>query len=128
MSIAPVVEDPEEQLARGIHHKIDGEYDEAVVEFLKVLTAHPDHSRAHLELGLVYSFTGLFDESIAELQEAVRLEPANLNYRVNLGKTYTMLGMYDEGREQFEQIISEGPGSEEAEEAAKQLRFFDECG
>lgn len=123
-----VAENPEEDLERGIKFKIDGEYDQAVVELQKVLAAVPDHPRAHLELGLVYGFTGMFDESLAELQEAVRLEAGNLKYHEKLGLTCTMLGMYDEAREQFELIVSQGTDTPEADEARKQLRFFQEFG
>ncbi|MDQ2733187.1 MAG: tetratricopeptide repeat protein [Armatimonadota bacterium] len=129
--ITGVAENPESDLERGVQFKIDGEYDQAVIELQKVLAAVPDHPRAHLELGLVYGFTGMFDESLVELQEAVRLEPANLRFHEKLGLTCTMLGMYDEAREQFELIIAQGsnvPDVPEVDEARKQLRFFQEFG
>ena len=121
-----VADSPEDHLDRSIQFKVNGEYDRAVEELRSVLAVAPENARAHLEMGLVYGFTGLFDESIEELQQAVKLEPSNLGFRTKLGLTYTMLGMYDEAREEFELIVKEGPGTPEADEARKQLRFFED--
>lgn len=106
-------------------HRINGEYDEAVELYKKVLGEDPQHFDAHVGLGLVYGFTGLFDESIELLQKAVELKPDSLDAKTHLAKTYLMLGMYDEGNEVFDQILAANP---EHEESLKQKAFLKEFG
>jgi tetratricopeptide (TPR) repeat protein len=125
MSTVAVANEFEEHLARGIQFRLNGEYDDAATELQTALGLRPEHPVVHHELGLVYCFTGMFDESLQELGEAVRLDPQNLKFHENLGKTFTMLGMYEEAREQFELIIAQDPESIEADEARKQLKFFE---
>ncbi|NCO41361.1 MAG: hypothetical protein AUJ96_13470 [Armatimonadetes bacterium CG2_30_66_41] len=106
-------------------HRINGEYDEAVELYKKVLEADSQHLGAHIGLGLVYGFTGLFDESIELLQKCVDLAPESLDARMHLAKTHLMLGMYEEGSAGFNEILRMDP---ENEEAHKQKAFLKEFG
>jgi tetratricopeptide (TPR) repeat protein len=111
----------EERFNRGLRYKINGQYEEAVNEFLAVLASDPLHAQAHMHLGLVYGFIGCFDESIEELRKAVELAPHCIEARVNLAKTYCMLGMDKEAIQEFQRVLEEDPNNEEA---SKQLRFL----
>ncbi len=106
-------------------HRINGEYDEAVELYKRVLEEDSQHIGAHVGLGLVYGFTGLFDESIELLQKCVELDPSSLDARMHLAKTHLMLGMYEEGNEGFTEILKMDP---ENEEALKQKAFLKEFG
>jgi tetratricopeptide (TPR) repeat protein len=102
-------------------HRFNGEYEEAVAKYKRVLEEDPEHARAHLGLGLVYSFTGEFDEAIAEMEKAVALAPDDVECHLKLGLTYTMLGMYEEGKREFLHVLRLDPGNAEA---LKQLSYF----
>jgi tetratricopeptide (TPR) repeat protein len=108
-------------LERGIAHKIEGQYDEAIRELKTALEEEPDNAEAYHQLGLVYGFIGEFDLSMVSLQKAVELNGSNLVARNDLALTYSMLGMYDEAKEGFEEVLRIDPSNEVAR---KNILFF----
>jgi len=114
----------EQQCDQAMELKNQGRYDEALTQFQAIITANPEHARAHLGLGLVYCFVGLFDESLEELKRAVECEPTWVDAHLNLAKTYAMLGMYDEAKVEFGQVLAFAPGHPEAK---KQLAYFEKA-
>ena len=122
---------PETQLVadnfyqQGKSQRINGSYDEAIVNLLRAIDEDPNMELAHMELGLAYCFIGDFDASIRELELACGLAPHNPDICINLAKTYTMLGMFDEGKELFLSVCNlTTPGDSCYEEAKKQLAYF----
>jgi tetratricopeptide (TPR) repeat protein len=105
--------------------RVNGDYDQAVALFKRMLEEEPNCAEAHMELGLSYCFSGLFDESIQELELAAGLKPTDPEIRLHLAKTYTMLGMYPEGAAAFQAVIAlSTAGDRFHEEACKQLSYF----
>jgi Flp pilus assembly protein TadD len=111
----------QEQLASGIAHKNEGEYDAAVAALEAVLSVEPACARARHELGLVMGFIGEFDRATDELRRAAELAPDDAQIRLDLGLTYAMIGMTDEAREAFEGVLRLDPGNKAA---LKNLSFF----
>ncbi len=115
----------EERCDQAVELKNQGRYDEAVVEFGKVLESCPSHARAHMGLGLVYCFVGRFEESLEELKRAVECDSDWVDAHLNLAKTYAMLGMYEEACSEFNCVLELHPGHPEA---VKQLKYFEGLG
>ena len=63
-----------DRFARGIQHKINGEYDEAERLFKSVIEEQPNNADAYHELGLVYSFR-VHDDTIATLRKRFGFRP-----------------------------------------------------
>jgi tetratricopeptide (TPR) repeat protein len=101
-------------MERGLAFKVEGRYDEAVVEFEQFVSDDPNSCDGHYQLGLVHGFTGLFDESIDELQRASTLAPARIDIRIDLALTYTMLGMNVEAKDEFEEVLRREPNNKRA--------------
>lgn len=112
---------PSECYERGITLKNEGNYEEAIAEFKRVLDMEASHIPARVQLALIYGFTGLFEESLALLQEAVQLAPSDLDARNNLGLTYAMLGMLDEAKQEFLYVLECDPDNEVAQ---KNMLYF----
>ena len=110
-------------MERGLAFKIEGRYEEAVIEFEQLLADDPNSCDGHYQLGLIQGFTGMFDESLSELQHALTLGPARIDIRIDLALTYTMLGMFDEAKHEFEEVLRREP---ENKRALESLSFLSE--
>ncbi len=109
-----------ERFARGVQHKINGEYDEAEVLLKSVIAEQPTNAEAYHELGLVYSFR-VHDDTISTLEQAVRLSPNTIAYLISLGKTYAMYGEDDKAKKAFQYVLTLDPFNDVA---AAQLDFL----
>ena len=107
---------------RALVYKVDGRYNEALVELRAFLKERPNDPEAHHQLGLILGFTGEFDPSLLELHRAVDLAPENALIRNDLALTYTMLGMYDEAKAQFAQVLAK---DRENPTALRNLTYFE---
>jgi len=108
--------------------RINGEYEDAERLYREVL----EHVAVPLEeaevrhgLGCTLVFTGMFDEGLAELVLAHERNPDDPEIFLEMAKTHLMLGMTEEARPELTEIAERFPGTPEAEEAQKQLSYFD---
>ncbi len=70
-------------------------YDEAELQFRKVLAIDPDNSQTLNYLGYMQADRGVkLDEALAMIQKAVKEEPQNYAYLDSLGWAYFKLGQY----------------------------------
>lgn len=124
----------EELLERADSARLDGNYDEAVANYKRVLELDPNNARAHLGLGLIYSFgwEGMFAEACIELEKAIELSPPDPELWVYLGKAYQQVGWMEDSqeafaksKEAFQKALEIDPSNEEA---IKQLRYMEEFG
>ncbi|MDX1932671.1 MAG: tetratricopeptide repeat protein [Capsulimonadales bacterium] len=109
-----------ERFAKGVQHKLNGEYDEAERLFRSVIDEQPQNADAYHELGLVYGFR-VHDDTIVTLEKAVRLSPNNIAFIISLGKTYAMFGEDDKAKKAFQHVLTLDPFNDEA---IKQLDFL----
>ena len=108
--------------------RIGGDYAEAERVYREVLqdAAEPlEEAETRHGLGYALVFTGQFDEGLAELVLAHEQDPDNARIFLDLAKTHLMLGMYDEAKAELRCIVEQFPDTPEAEEASKQLRYFE---
>ena len=81
---------------RGSTYERQKKYDEAEVEFKKVLAADPQSAVTLNYLGYMNADRNVrLEESLAYIREAVSLEPTNGAYLDSLGWAYFRLGKYD---------------------------------
>ncbi len=110
-----------ERWQQAIGLKIDGRYEDALVELSEILRESPEDPEVHHQIGLILGFTGSFDRSLSELRHAVTLAPDNTLIRNDLALTYTMLGEYDQAREQFALVLEH---DRENQIALRNLTYF----
>ena len=103
----------EERFAKGVQHKINGEYDEAETLFKSVLAEQPNNADVYHELGLTFSFR-VHDDTLPTLEQAVRLQPNTIRYLISLGKTYAMYGEDEKAKATFGRVLELDPFNDEA--------------
>ena len=121
-------EDLRQKLDAAHEARINGEYSEAEELYGEVLeqVADPlEEAEARHGLGCTLVFTGTFDEGLEELAAAHEKNPDDPRIYLDLAKTHLMLGMTDEAQPELEQIVERFPDTPEAEEAQKQLTYFE---
>jgi len=107
--VSEIGEEMAARFERGTTLMNEGQYEDATAEFKAILSAHPEHAKSHIQLGLIYCYTGLFDESIDILRKGVDLDPDDLDCRNKLALTYVMLGMNEEAKAEFESVLAADP-------------------
>jgi len=81
---------------RGSTFERQKKYDEAEVEFKKILTVNPQNAMTLNYLGYMNADRGVqLEESLNQIKQAVTLEPTNGAYLDSLGWAYFKLGKYD---------------------------------
>ncbi|HEY1809634.1 MAG TPA: tetratricopeptide repeat protein [Acidobacteriaceae bacterium] len=84
-------------------------YDEAEVDFRKVLAADPNNALTLNNFGFMLADRGIrLDEALSMIQKAVKLEPTNYAYLDSLGWTYYRLGQYNQAEDDLRRAISRG--------------------
>jgi tetratricopeptide (TPR) repeat protein len=81
---------------RGSSYERQKKYDEAEIEFKKVLAANPQSAVTLNYLGYMNADRGVqLEESLDQIKQAVSLDPTNGAYLDSLGWAYFKLGKYD---------------------------------
>jgi tetratricopeptide (TPR) repeat protein len=81
-------------------------YDEAEVQFRKVLAMDPENSMTLNYLGYMQADRGVkLDEALAMIQKAVKQEPQNYAYLDSLGWAYFKLGQYQLAEDNLRRAI-----------------------
>jgi tetratricopeptide (TPR) repeat protein len=75
------------------------EYDNAMVEFSKVMNKRPNDSWLLQKVGEVWRRQGLFDQAIETLEKGLRLDPFNVNSLTELAWTHIFVGNFDRALE-----------------------------
>ena len=107
--------------------RVEGDYEEAERLYREALEQVDDpieEAEVRDGLGCTLIFTGMFDEGLAELATAHEKNPDDPKIFLELAKTHLMLGTIEEAQPQLEEIIERFPDTPEAEEAKKQLSYF----
>jgi len=89
----------------GSEHLAEGEYEQAIAEFRRVLKAEPTSTKAHLRLGICLMHVGRPDEAAATFAEAIRIDPRNSGAYTNLGGALAEQNRFDEAARAFEKAI-----------------------
>src|SRR6266496_605824 len=96
----PQTPDAKECYDRAMALTDDGQYDQAIELFTRVLSLQPDYPEAYLHRGRCYDRKADHDRAIADFNEAIRCNPTH-------GKLYLMRGVAYQRREQYEECIAD---------------------
>jgi len=115
LALAP--NDPQSESLLGWAQMLQEKYDEALMNFQRVLMRQPANALARINVGYICLKKGIFGEAIEHLSKAIRLDndrKATLYAHLYLGMVYLEREMYDDAHAFFEKTLQLGPNLIEA--------------
>jgi tetratricopeptide (TPR) repeat protein len=91
--------------------RLQGDFDEAIIELRKAITLEPRSARAYSGLGLALRAQRNLPESTAAYQEAIRLDPDLIDAHNGLAVVLANQGKLNEAVAEFREIIRVDPDS-----------------
>lgn len=86
-------------------------YDEAEMEFRRVLDSDPNNALALNNFGFMLADRNVkLDEALAMIRKAVQLEPTNYAYLDSLGWVYFRMGQFEQAEDNIQRAIARGAG------------------
>lgn len=101
-------------LARANADFAAGRYEQAEIEYRKVLQITPGGPSTIGHLGIIYHEQGRFPQALAFLRKAAEMAPGNSDFQLKLCLTKLSLGALKEARQDAERILQKQPGQEDA--------------
>ena len=92
----------------------DGDIDKAVAALEEFLGSHPNHARAHNDLGALYFQRQENDRAALHLERALQLDPTNVIMLKNLAEFNTTLGDLKRALELYKRILDRDPNDVES--------------
>lgn len=105
---------PRALVSAGIAHAKKGEWDQAIADFNRAVTADPEDPIPHKDLVYAYEEKGALRQAIAELDELVRLNPQAPQAYISRGTDYERLGDYTNALGDFDTVLRLNPQEPEA--------------
>jgi len=109
--------DPQSEALLGWAQMLQEKYDEALMNFQKVLIREPANALARINVGYICLKKRIFGEAIEHLSKAIRLDndrKATLYAHFYLGLVYLEREMYEDAQTFFQKTIALGPNLIEA--------------
>jgi tetratricopeptide (TPR) repeat protein len=109
--------DPQSEALLGWAQMLQEKYDEALLNFQKVLMKQPSNALARINVGYICLKKRIFGEAIEHLSKAIRLDndkKATLYAHFYLGLTYLEREMYEDAQTFFRKTLALGPNLIEA--------------
>jgi tetratricopeptide (TPR) repeat protein len=109
--------DPQSEALLGWAQMLQEKYDDALLNFQKVLMRQPANALARINVGYICLKKRIFGEAIEHLSKAIRLDndkKATLYAHFYLGLTYLEREMYEDAQTFFQKTIAIGPNLIEA--------------
>ena len=89
----------------------NGQLDESIACFRRVVDLAPTNAAAHASLGHVLSRKGRHDAAVQELRQAIDLNPQSADFRARLGQSLLDLGRVDEAIAEAREAVRLDPTS-----------------
>jgi tetratricopeptide (TPR) repeat protein len=121
--------DPQSEALLGWAQMLQEKYDEALMNFQKVLMREPSNALARINVGYICLKKGIFGEAIEHLSKAIRLDndkKATLYAHFYLGLVYLEREMYEDAQVFFQKTIALGPNLIEAYYELGRAYWFNE--
>ena len=121
-------DDPQTESLLGWAQMLQEKYDEALLNFQKVLMRQPTNSLARINLGYICLKKRIFGEAIEHLSKAIRLDndrKASLYAHFYLGLTYAEREMFEDAQTFFRKTLTLGPNLIEAYYELGRALWFD---
>jgi len=125
LSLSP--NDPQSESLLGWAQMYQEKYDDALLNFQKVLMRQPANALARINVGFICLKKGIFGEAIEHLSKAIRLgndRKASLYAHFYLGLVYLEREMYDDAQTFFRKTIALGPNLTEAHYELGRAHWF----
>lgn len=100
---------PEAFKARGELRLKEGQFDEALADFSKVVRLAPS-LEAYMDRARAYAEVGMADEAVADYRSAEKLDAATSRPAYARARLYTRQGNYEKVFEEFDSLVSRNPG------------------
>ena len=110
-------DDPQAESLLGWSQMLQEKYDEALMQFQKVLMREPANALARINVGYICLKKRIFGEAIEHLSRAIRLDSdrkATLYAHFYLGLVYLERDMYEDAQTFFQKTLMLGPNLIEA--------------
>ena len=115
LQLAP--SDPQAESLLGWAQMLQEKYDDALMQFQKVLMREPGNALARINVGYICLKKGIFGEAIEHLSNAIRLDndrKATLYAHFYLGLVYLERDMFEDAQTFFQKSLALGPNLIEA--------------
>ncbi|MEO8562116.1 MAG: tetratricopeptide repeat protein [bacterium] len=115
LQLAP--NDPQAESLLGWAQMLQEKYDDALMQFQKVLMREPGNTLARINVGYICLKKGIFGEAIEHLSKAIRLDndrKATLYAHFYLGLVYLERDMFEDAQTFFQKSLVLGPNLIEA--------------
>jgi tetratricopeptide (TPR) repeat protein len=115
LQLAP--NDPQGESLLGWAQMLQEKYDDALMQFQKVLMREPGNALARINVGYICLKKGIFGEAIEHLSKAIRLDndrKATLYAHFYLGLVYLERDMFEDAQTFFQKALALGPNLIEA--------------
>jgi len=115
LQLAP--NDPQAESLLGWSQMLLEKYDDALMQFQKVLMREPGNALARINVGYICLKKGIFGEAIEHLSKAIRLDndrKATLYAHFYLGLVYLERDMFEDAQTFFQKSLALGPNLIEA--------------
>ena len=116
-ALALVPNDPQAESLLGWAQMLQEKYDEALMQFQKVLMREPTNALARINVGYICLKKRIFGEAIEHLSRAIRLDTdrkATLYAHFYLGLVYLERDMFEDAQTFFQKTLVLGPNLIEA--------------
>src|ERR671919_783485 len=126
LQLAP--EDPQSESLLGWAQMLQEKYDDALMNFQKVLMREPANALARINVGYICLKKRIFGEAIEPLSKAIRLNndrKATLYAHFSLGLVYLEREMYEDAQTFFRKTLQLGPNLIEAYFELGRALWFD---
>jgi tetratricopeptide (TPR) repeat protein len=110
LQLAP--NDPQTESLLGWSQMLQEKYDDALMQFQKVLMREPGNALARINVGYICLKKGIFGEAIEHLSKAIRLDndrKATLYAHFYLGLVYLERDMFEDAQTFFQKSLVLGP-------------------
>lgn len=121
--------DPQSEALLGWAQMLQEKYDDALLNFQKVLMREPANALARINVGYICLKKEIFGEAIEHLSKAIRLDndrKATLYAHFYLGLVYLQREMYEDAQTFFQKTLVLGPNLIEAYYELGRAHWFNE--
>ncbi len=106
----------------GLSHYKDGQFNEAIEDFLKIIETNPHDCEVYQYLGDAYFRLGELKRALNAYESARQLEPDNIVIRENLGVIFANMGEFKKAVWQWGEVLKLDPDRTDIIERIKKMQ------
>ncbi len=86
-----------------------GKFNEALINYQKVLATQPNHASVYYNMGMAYLNMGNFEAAIESYKKAAQLDPAIKGVNKHIGVCFNNLQQYEEAIQHYKKALEDNP-------------------